>query len=180
MNKILTSIKITLVTGLSAFLGAFAGAEGTSKNWRRFLIPFALSGLAYGYLKDWRCILIMAMMGAFSMGYGIPDPPDDGSALGRFWYRLFSFLDMTRRNFFTNVFTRGTIGFMVGLSLIWIPIIKGNWITYILGCQAIKMAYALLSWRDLGGFWFKGKHLLWVDVIVYGTVGLATSLMIYF
>lgn len=180
MNKILAGIKGTLVTGLSAFLGAWAGAEGTSKNWRRFLIPFALSGLAYGHLKDWRTILIMAMMGAFSMGYGIPDPADKGSALGRFWYNLFSFADMTRRKFFTNVFTRGTVGFMVGLSLICIPIIKGNWITYILCCQTIKMAYGLLSWRDMGGIWVKGKYLLMVDIITYGTIGLATTIMIYF
>ena len=175
MSKALTSIKTMLTTGLSAFLGAFAGAEGTNKNWRRFLIPFGLSGLAYSHLKDWRCILIMAMMGAFSMGYGIPDATDDGSALGKFWYKLFK-----GNKLWTNILTRGTIGFIVGLSLIWIPIIKGNWITYLLGWQAIKIAYAFISWRDMGGYWFKGKYLLWVDSIVYGTIGLAAALMIYF
>lgn len=175
MNKILTSIKGTLTTALCAFLGAWGGAEGTNKNWRRFLIPFALSGLAYGHLKDWKCILIMAMMGAFSMGYGIPDSTDKGSALGCFWYRI-----SHQNEFLANIFTRATIGFMVGLSLIWIPIIKGNWLTYLLCYQAIKIVYAFISWRDLGGYWFKGKYLLWVDSIIYGMIGLATTIMIYF
>ena len=175
MSKILTGIKTTVVTSLSAFLGAWGGAEGTNKNWRRFLIPFALSGLAYGHLKDWKCILIMGMMGVFSMGYGIPDLTDEGSALGRFWYKI-----THQKVLLANIFTRATIGFMVGLSLIWIPIIKGNWLTYLICYQAIKIVYAFISWRDLGGYWFKGKYLLMVDSIVYGTIGLATVIMIYF
>lgn len=175
MNKILTSVKCSLTYMLCAFLGAWAGAEGTNKNWRRFLIPFALSGLAYRHLRDWRCILIMGMMGAFSMGYGIPDPSDEGSALGRFWYKI-----SHQNDLLANIFTRATIGFMVGLSLIWIPIIKGNWLTYLICFQAIKITYGSISWRDLGGYWIKGKYLLMVDTIIYGMIGLVTTVMIYF
>lgn len=174
LKETMNSMKCMLISALCAFLGAFAGAEGTNKNWRRFLIPFALSGLAYGHLRDWRCLLIMTMMGAFSMGYGIPDETDEGSALGRFWCKI-----SHQKVLLANIFTRATIGFMVGLSLICIPIIKGNWLTYLLCYQAIKIVYAFISWRNLGGYWFKGKYLLWVDSIVYGTIGLATTIMVY-
>lgn len=180
MSKIINSIKSVTTSLVSAFLGAFAGAEGTSKNWRRFLIPFALAGLAYGHLSNFWVITIMVMMGAFSMGYGIPDFSDDGSALGRFWYNLFSFTDITRRTLLANVFTRGTIALMVNLSLISIPLIKGNWIIYGIGCLFIKLAYTTCSYRDLNGVWIKNKYLLWSDLIVYGTIGLVTSILIYF
>lgn len=175
MNKFLNSIKCSLTSAVCAFLGAFAGAEGTNKNWRRFLIPFALSGLAYRHLKDWRCILIMTMMGAFSLGYGIPDETDEGSGIGRFFYRIFH-----QNVLLANIFTRATIGFIVSLSLIWIPIIKGNWLTYLVCSLIVKSVYGSISWRDLGGYWFKGKYLLLVDIIVYSTIGLIASILIYF
>lgn len=174
-KKIFNITKLSIISLICGFLGAWGGASGTSKNWRRFLMPFSLSGLAYGHLKDWKCLLIMSMMGAFSIGYGIPDPTDEGSAIGRFWYQI-----CHQNVLLANIFTRATIGFIVSLSLIWIPLIKGNWLTYLLCCSAVKTVYALISWRDLGGIWFKGKYLLMVDMIVYGTVGLTTALMIYF
>ena len=174
MNKIFTSIKCSLTSMLCAFLGAFAGAEGTNKNWRRFLIPFALAGLAYGHLHNLWVITIMTMMIGFSMGYGIPDPTDDGSSIGRFWYNLFNHNELL-----ANIFTRGTVATMVNLSLISIPILKGNWLIYFIGCLFIKLAYTTCSWRDLGGYWFKGKYLLWVDSIVYGMIGLVATVMVY-
>jgi len=115
------------------------------------------------------------MMGTFSMGYGIPDSTDDGSSIGRFWYNLFN-----RNELWANVFTRGTIALMVNISLISIPILKGNWITYCIGCLFIGLVYTVCSWRDLGGIWVKGKYLLLPDIIVYGTIGLITSIMVYF
>ncbi|GAH64524.1 unnamed protein product, partial [marine sediment metagenome] len=80
----------------------------------------------------------------------------------------------------TNIFTRGTIALIVNLSLILIPILKGNWTTYFIGCLFIKLAYITCSWRDMGVIRIKGKYLLISDVITYGIIGLMTSMMIYF
>ena len=188
MNKLINSTKTSIVGVLTAFLGAFAGCDNTSKNWRRFLIPFALAGLAYGYLHSFWVITIMTMMIAFSTGYGIPDLGDNGSALARFWGNIaikinvyFSnSISVSKVKLFINIMTRGTIAFMVNLSLLSIPILKGNWLIYWIGCLFIKLAYTTYSYRDLGGIYIKGKYLLISDIIVYGIIGLMTSIMIYF
>lgn len=189
MNKIINSVKSSIVGLITAFLGAFAGCDNTSKNWRRFLIPFALAGLAYGYLHNFWVLTIMIMMIAFSTGYGIPSDNDDGSALGKFWYKwvtivwykffTYSFC-LQKVSLITDILTRGMIALMVNLSLLSIPILKGNWITYLIGCGFIKLAYVTCSYRDLGGIWVKGKYLLISDIIVYGIIGLMASIMIYF
>jgi len=72
MNQILNSIKCSIIGTIVSFLGAWAGAEGTSKNWRRFLIPFALAGLAYSQLQSFWVLTIMFISVVFSIGYGTP------------------------------------------------------------------------------------------------------------
>lgn len=114
---------------------------------------------------------------------------DEGSSLARFWlkvidkviWRIFPQIWTPNRiNVLLNVLTRGTIALMVNLSLLSIPILKGNWLIYAIGCLFIKLAYTTCSWRDLGVLFVKGKYLLWSDIIVYGVIGIATSIMIYF
>jgi len=155
-------------------LGAYGG-QG-EKKYRRIYIPLILTSLALLYLRHWGVIFIMAMAGAFAMGYGIPSPDDDDpSSIGKFWYNLFN-----RNELLANIFTRGTIAWMVNLSLICIPILKGNWLTYWIGCLFIKLAYTVFSYRDLGVIRTKNEYLLWSDLIVYGIIGLMAAIMIYF
>lgn len=177
MNKIknmLKRINVIKIAILVALLGAYGG-QG-QKKYRRIYIPLILMLLALLYLRHWGVIFIMSMAGAFSMGYGIPSPDDDDpSSIGKFWYDLFNHNEL-----WANVFTRGTIAWMVNLSLISIPILKGNWITYWIGCLFIKLAYTTCSWRDLGVIHIENKHLLKVDLIVYGIIGLMAGVIIYF
>lgn len=57
---------------LAGWLGAYGGADKTSKNWRRILIPGLLTGFAYSNTESLLVISIMAMCFALSIGYGIP------------------------------------------------------------------------------------------------------------
>lgn len=82
--------------------------------------------------------------------------------------------------FLCNITTRGTIGLLVGLSLFSIPIIKGNWLIYLIGCLSIILGYGLLSWRDLGVIKMGDYYLLKSDLITYGIIGLVSGVLIYF
>lgn len=116
---LLVKLVLSLLCG---FLGTWAGAKGTEKHWRRFVIPFILS--SYGILihhNAWYLLLFCISI-PFSMGYGIPDSTDDGSTIGSFFYRLFRDKNLTERKLLANIFTRGTIGLLVGISAIIIPI----------------------------------------------------------
>lgn len=179
IKDILKKIRIIKITILTALLGAYGG-QG-KKEYRRIWIPAVLTALAILHLRHWLPIFVMSMAGAFSMGYGIPCPSDpDPSSLGKFWYNFFSLVHWNKRKLLANIFTRGTIGFIVALSLICIPIIKLNWIIYLVGSSIIIFMYSLISWRDLGVIKTKTGHLLIVDLIVYGVIGLIASIIIYF
>ena len=172
LGKFLSVLGIALLGG---FFGAWAGASGTNKAWRRILIPALITVTALYKLRNWLCIMLMCIAGFLSMGYGVPSPTDAGSDLGRFWYEIFNG-NLT----LTNIFTRGTVGLLVVLGLIWIPLIKHNWLVYGLCGVGIVLAYALISWRDFGGFYCQNKYLLWVDVITYGTLAGLAEVMVHF
>lgn len=149
-------------------LGAYSGAEGTSKAFRRFGIPLLVLTFSGFYLKDMRVFWVLSMILPLSMGYGVPEQyqnKDKGSFIGKIYYKL------TKSNhYLTNLLTRGTIGLLVSLSLIVIPIIKGNWLVYIISSLIIVGVYTTLSWRDLGMFEWRGKKLLKSEAVVYGTL----------
>jgi len=173
IKKIFNGLKVIIMSITCALLGAFAGADKTSKAWRRFGIPFVIVGFAWSCLHHWLVFFIFSMVIVLSLGYGIPDNTDEGSPLGRFFYWIFK-----GNHFLTDIFTRGTIGSLICLTLSSIPLIKSNWIIYIIGSLIIINSYVWLSWRDLGTFIFNGKRLLGSEAITYGTVGLMASLMI--
>ncbi len=179
MNKnIRKSLAGSFISFISGFLGAWAGADKTSKLWRRLAIPCLLTAFAYWKTQNLWVVTMLSMCGALSIGYGIPDQYDTGSALGRFWYRLFK-----RNVMYANVFTRGTIGIVISISVISIPIIYENWIVYLLCSGVIILTEALVSWRDFGYVLIKWKNkvikkLLWVDFILYCVVAISVYITI--
>jgi hypothetical protein len=160
---------------VGGWLGAFGGADGTSKAWRRILIPGLLTSYAFSNTSSVFVITIMSMAGALSIGYGIPSETDSGSTLGRFFYKLFK-----NNHLLADLATRGTIGKLIALSLVSIPIIKGNWITYLLGSLGIVLINSLISWRNFGEYTLFEKKLSWVETITWGLITLCGVIIIYF
>jgi hypothetical protein len=105
---------------LGGLAGAISGSENSVKIWRRVWIPFMISGVAWAQYNDIRIFLLMSLAGVMSQGYGIPSiyPPDEGSALGRFWFKLYK-----NNEKLANIFTRLTIAVSYCiplLSIVWI------------------------------------------------------------
>jgi hypothetical protein len=170
-----------IVVALGAVLGALGGAENSSKSFRRVLIPLILTGFAYLNTQSILVLTIMTMCFTLSIGYGIPSfnsvifpaNNDEGSALGRFWFILFN-----KNEILANIFTRGTIGLLIGLSLISVSIINHNWLFYGIGCLGILLTNALVSWRNWGQCTLFNRKLNYSDTINWGLITLFAVLII--
>ena len=177
-NKILLFF-LPFVCGI---LGAFGGADGTSKAWRRITIPIMIMGFAFLNTESILVITIMSMCGALSLGYGIPEPDgsDAGSTIGRFWYNIiFKKLEEKKKHRYSDFGTRGTTGLLIALSMISIPIINKNWLIYGLCSIGIILTNALISWRGFRIFKLFGKELTWVEFITWKLIILFACLIIY-
>lgn len=163
---------------LGAVLGALGGAEKSNKSFRRVLIPLILTGFAYLNTESILVLTIMSMCGALSLGYGIPsfsnyhEYNDEGSALGRFWFNLFK-----QNEILANIFTRGTIGVLIGLSLISIPVIIHNYLIYVMGCIGIILTNSLVSWQNWGQYTLFNRKLNWSDTVNWGLITLFAVLI---
>ena len=170
ISKLLGSLGIIT---LGALLGAWGGQE---KRWlRRFFYPAILVIYAYYIIQDWKVLAIYSISGWLSIGYGLPsylENPnhpnyDEGSTLGRFFYKLFKGNEL-----WANIFSRGVIGILITISLLSFPIITHKWLSYILMSIIIILIWALNSHRGYGSIPVKlfGKtiNLLTVDLVTYG------------
>jgi len=109
---------------------------------------------------------------------------DSGSDIGRFFTMFFrKYFDRQKAHRVADYFTRGTVGCLISLSFLVVPILKGNWIVYILGALGIVLVYFLISWRDFGTYEIKIKnntyYLLIVDIINYGVLGICGLFIIF-
>ena len=149
-----------MVCGL---LGALSGADRSSKIFRRFLMPISITGFAFWITESIFTLTIMSMSVILGLGYGIPDATDPKpSTIGLFFFKL-----SNGNIWLANISTRILIGKLLALSLISIPIIKHNWITYGLCSFGIILSYAIISWRDLGTYYLFGRQLSWTETIIY-------------
>ncbi len=176
-NKIKKTIGFIFNLGLGligGLLGAYGGADNTSKLWRRFGIPILLIIIAFIKIRTWQCVFLGAVFFPLTLGYGIPDDfdgGDKGSLIGRFWFwRVFNGNYNPKAHSYADIATRGTVGLLICLSLIVIPILKGNWSLYLWNCLFIIAVYCGLSWRNLGGFKFLGKNLSFAEMITYSVL----------
>jgi len=185
INNIFSSIKFSGLAGIIGLLGCYGGSQNTSLLWRRAGIPLIFTICALIETRSLWSILLMSMWGFFSLGYGIPDHfegGDSGSTLGRFWTQLIDVWYHPSRRILADIFTRGTVGLGICFSFLIIPILKRNWLYYILGSLGIIFIYMFNSWRGYGTFEFKlkGKNytLAKVDMITYGILGMCGLLII--
>lgn len=168
MKKLLSIFSAFLVS----ILGAFGGLSEFDKNYRRVGIPLVFLLFSYLEFRSWYCLY--ALIGTVvNLGYGMPSTTG-GSDIAKFWYKI------TKENWnLTNILTRGTVGLVNSLLLIYIPIAKENWLIYILGTLIYTLVQAFVAWRDLG----QTKIIKWnannSDLIVYLTLGLFFFSIIY-
>ena len=167
---------------IGSFLGALGG-QGV-KEWRRVVLPIILSVIGIISLQSWWGILLGTFGIWVSMGYGIPEEQydhmhdmmyyiDEGSVIGRFWYKI-----LNQNHRLTDIFVRGTIGFGMCLTGLVCPILKANWLMYFIGCLLIITGQAVFSYRAWGFIPFRGKELLWSDLINYGLIFTGYLLML--
>ena len=175
IKDLINKIGLFTIPLIGGWAGAFAGADKTSKAWRRILIPGLLTSYAYSNTESLLVITVMSMAAPISMGYGIPDETDEGSFLGRFYYNLFH-----QNHRLADICTRSTIGVLIALSMIGVPIVNKNWLIYGLATLGIILVEALISWRGFGTYKLLGKELSWVETITWGLITLFGTLLIYF
>jgi hypothetical protein len=170
----LKKIPIFFLPILCGILGALGGAEGCDKSFRRFGIAACLTGYAFWVTESILTITIMLESIILGLGYGLPSPTDPKpSGLGAFFYNLFN-----HNEILANIFTRGTIGFLFALCLVSVPVIKGNWKTYIICSVGIVLVNALLSWQSLPVYHLFGKTLLWTETLTWGLISLFAAIII--
>ncbi len=174
-RKTVNKIGLITLPVLGGLLGSLGGADNSSKSYRRFFIPALLTSFAFSNTYSVFVITIMFMSLALSMGYGIPSEDDAGSFLGRFFLKLFK-----ENHKLADIATRGTIGKLISISLISIPIIKNNWNIYFLCSAGIILTNAFVSWRNFGSYKLFGKELSWVETINWGLIVLLGVLICYF
>lgn len=103
------------IAGATALLWAIGGKYG--HGWRVWCVPLVviIANFLIHSHTWWQLFAYPAGCGVLSIGYGIPSyqPPDAGSALGRFWWRI------TKQNtFLTNFLTRATIYALLGIAFL--------------------------------------------------------------
>lgn len=104
---------------LSAFGWALGGAPNQPAAWRRVGCPLILVGVTalITQVSPWFLATILPMFGILSMGYGVPtEAPgrpdnDEGSALGRFFWRL-----TDKNEFLTGVYVRTLIMSLLAIN----------------------------------------------------------------
>jgi hypothetical protein len=172
IGKIFTNLGIIFVLSM---LGAISG-QGF-KWMRRFVFPAIIMIYALIIVKSWWCLSIYSISGWLSMGYGIPDLTDEGSFLGRLFYKLFK-----GNRLWTNIMTRGTIGLLLSLSMISIPIIQKTWVSYLSGSFAIILIWATNSWQGYGEItvklFNKEYKLLKTDITTYAVTSCGLLIII--
>jgi hypothetical protein len=183
LKKILSSIGLVFVVAL---LGSIAG-QGP-KELRRFVLPAVVTIYAFFtlhniWLQDVWLVTIYFMSGVLSLGYGVPSfngpngtMDDEGSAIGAFFYKI------TKSERWANILSRSTIGILISLSMLSVPILIGTWLSFFIGSAMIIAIWASVSWRGFGETPIKlfGKEyrLLNVDLVCYGVTALGFVIII--
>ncbi len=167
---ILLAISIGLVC---AFLGAWAGAEGTSKGFRRYGVPFVLTIIAGFITSSSWALSCLSLIGVLSLGYG------ESSHIRTWWRSLLNEDEGQDKK--SDILTRSTIGLLEGLCFISIPILTGAWLPYAIFVATIVAIQTLFGAiiENEGMVKVFGKDLLLEEAYRYGGLGLLAFLLVY-
>ncbi len=161
---------------LLALLGA-VGGQGP-KELRRYILPAVVTFYSMFLLQNLWVLTIYSLSGVLSIGYGRYDQNDNKpSFLGKVAYKLFP-----QSQVLQDIMIRGIVGILICITMLSVPILTWNWVSYLLGSGGIILVWALVSWRGFGEIPIKlfGKEyqLLNVDLVVYGVTASAFVLII--
>ena len=165
--------------GLITICAIIAAWGGQEKKWlRRFVYPAIISLYSLYVVRNLWCLTIYSISGCLSIGYGRFSPEDEKvSFLGNLAHKLFPQSPVLQ-----DVMIRGIVGLALSLSIISIPILTGNWLSYFLGSIIILLVWAVNSWQGYGEIPIKlfGKtyNLLKVDLITYAVTSCGLLLII--
>ena len=172
---ILFLIVLAFAIFLSAFLWAWGGAEGTSKNWRRIGVPsiLTLGALVLGVHNllilgaFWGCLF-----GSLTLGYG------ESSPLAKFYSWVLSLFTTNIKWQTVSFLIRSTVGILYGASCSILMIAKGwgyfacwLWIP-ILIALINEIVWACIVEEPKGIVVF-GKLLTWEELLIGAGVGIA-------
>ena len=178
------TLKLSLIPFSCGLLYAIAGSDNTPKQIRRFGIPILLTLYTWLCLKNILVLTILFQIVAYSIGHGIPDndypenkKADKGSKLGYFWTMLFrKSLDRIKAHRIADYCTRGIKALLIAVSCLSIPILRENWMVYIISSIIMIGLIASISWRALGEKIVKIANktytVLYVDITVGSIIGL--------
>lgn len=171
------SINFLVIIPIAAgLLAAWAGAEGTSKLWRRLGVPLLTVISGFFILKTIAAAFLLARALPMTLGYGIPDATDKGSAIGQFWHKIFK-----GQETLTAIYTRATIAAIECASIIIIPLATGHWAAYAIACEAIIATHILFGAiiGKEGTFKFFGKTLLVEEFLIHGANTLIINILLF-
>lgn len=164
-------ILIILFSILGGLLGSFAGEDNTSKLWRRVGIPVIiyLNSLFLGVF--WLQLSLFSLIGSLSLGYGRK------GNMGLFWTKF-----VGSNEFKVDFCCRLTVALAVCCSILSIPIIKGNWLPYIIASLGICWVNFMCGVLHLfkGEFQFFKWTLSWEEFWLYSLETGVILCIIYF
>jgi len=158
---------------ICAFLWAWGGAQGTSKNWRRLGVPCAtaLAAMLSWKLNGWYVFLAalhwLALWGSLTVGYGESSPLAD---IVRDILKTFEWEKV-------NIVVRAVVGSLYGACCGLLCIGTGHvWA----GLAAfVFVFFNTLLWscwvEEPPGITVFGKLLTWEELLIGGGVGLAAG-----
>ena len=156
---------IILLCGL---LGAWGGAENTSKAWRRIGIPIVLCLCAY-FKVGLYCLSALLLFAPLCIGYGRFDPQDESpSTLGLWAFRTFPKSAMKQ-----DVLIRLSVSFLCVVSLVPYMIKTAEWwhsVVFGLFYMAISVVFGAIVKKE-GMIKVFGKDLLVEEFLIFSALG---------
>jgi hypothetical protein len=172
--------KFTSIAFVISFLGSIGGSKNSRKAIRRYGIPGITFLLAFVktislFPANLWLLTLFSGVGVFSLGYGrVTEDDPEPSDLGMFYYKLFP-----NKPVLQDILIRSTVGIALCVSLLSIPILLRNWVSYLLGAILIMSGYSIVSWRPLGTIEIGRYEFCYSDFVNYGLIGVAINLIIF-
>ncbi len=179
-EKIKSLSKFASIAFIYSFLGSLGGSKNSQKAIRRYGIPSITFFLVFIktinlFPENLWLLTIFSMVSVLSLGYGrVTDDDPKPSCLGVFYNKLFP-----NKPTIQDCMIRDTVGLLMCVSLLSIPCILNNWVSYFLSCFIIMLGYTIVSWRPLGTLIIGTYEICYSDVINYGLIGTAINLMVF-